>query len=98
MTNPKGVLEWYERQEQRISIGKTCQVCGNVFPISSMYDTRTICQDCADALKVLVDIVKKHKKQQGIMRRNLDDREEAGYSQDIPKQETLQGGCEAVHD
>ena len=65
MTNPKDALEWYERQEQRIIVGKTCQVCGNVFTILSMYDTRTICPDCADALKLLVDIVKKHEKTTG---------------------------------
>ena len=65
MTNPKDALEWYERQDQYVSIGKTCQICGNVFTILSMHDTRTICSDCADALKVLVDIVKEHKKTTG---------------------------------
>lgn len=41
--------------ENRLTIGRSCIVCGNEFDLMGIGDQRTICPDCCNAIKTIKD-------------------------------------------
>lgn len=41
-------------EETGISVGKECQLCGEVFTVAGIYDARVICPKCKEKWRTLV--------------------------------------------